>query len=152
MCKCTPAIRTPFCGRGPCVDPRRHQIIVDQLVEMAKDLLMIDTPALLELLDQAKATGAPFPVMFATEAKEDAFYRMLVALHAARGAADDYRKAHVAELDQERAGWKAVARGVDVTKPDTIRSTMDAMNQTFREELERVDGLERGDIESRRAS
>lgn len=79
----------------------RTQVTVDQLIEMAKDLLMIDTATLLEKFDAARNVGMQCPVLFGSDAKETAFYRMLVALHAARGAADEYRKAHVADMDRE---------------------------------------------------
>lgn len=98
------------------------QKVQDALVDMAKDLLMLDLVPLLEGLDAADKIGtATLPVRFASREKTEAFRRMVVAFHAARGASEDFRKAHVAELQRERAEWEPT-------------------------------GLSREDIESRRAS
>jgi hypothetical protein len=59
----------------------------DAAIEMAKDLVMYNFSPLLESLQDRRHE---------TE-KRGAFYRFIVALHAARGEAEEFRKAHIAE-------------------------------------------------------
>lgn len=114
----------------------------DALVEMAKDLSMLDLGPLLEELDAVEQIGtAAAPVRFKSRAKQEAFYKMVVAFHAARGAVEIFRKAHLAEIEKERQGWH-----------NTGDVPISAMESVFQSELARVDGLESHDIEARRAS
>lgn len=59
----------------------------DSIVEMAKDLLMLDTGALLAY-EETRSHGTP---------KEQAFHNMVVAFDAAKQCAEDFRRAHVDE-------------------------------------------------------
>lgn len=105
----------------------------DAIIEIAKDLLMIQgIVLLLEGLDAAERgeLGAGVvPVRFASQTKTDAFHRLVVAVHAARAAAEEFRISHVQE---ER---------------DSIRATME---RQFRDELRRID--DDGDVERKRSS
>lgn len=80
----------------------------DAAVDFAKDLLMHDFAPLMDDLTERRHE---------TE-KRAAFYRFVVALHAARGLAEEFRKAHVAEKRQD------------------LRSEMDAQFQTRLREIE----------------
>lgn len=106
----------------------------DRIVELAKDLLMLEgLPALLECLDTTGELPTAIPVRFASKDKTAAFHRLVVSLHAARSAAEDFRKAHVEAEGQ------------------SLRATMD---RQFQERLAQIEGggLAPEDIESRRAS
>lgn len=38
MCKCTPNIRTPFCGKGDCVWPHeKKEVVIDGIVYVPKN-------------------------------------------------------------------------------------------------------------------
>jgi hypothetical protein len=110
----------------------------DIVTEFAKDLIWADFAPLLAMLDIIKK-GAPVPALpgplffVATweAGKLDAFHRLVVALHAASAAAEDFRVAH---LDEERK---------------RVRSTME---RQFAEELARVDSLLPEEIAARKAS
>lgn len=95
--------------------------IRDAVIEMAKDLLMIDTAALLA----SEENG------FHWTEKEMAAWAMFVAFHAARGCAEQFRLAHLAE------------------QKDSLRAVME---RQLAEELARVDGLSPEEVSARRAS
>lgn len=107
----------------------------DALIEMAKDLLVLDTIPLLEGLGAAlEARPTPTPIRFASREKTVAFHNLVVAFHAARAAAEDFRKAHVEEEGK------------------ILRANMENQFQERLREIESGEGLSREDIESRRAS
>lgn len=82
-----------------------HQKTQDAVIEMAKDLLMLDFVPMLDGLDAAETgKSAAMPVRFASRGKTQAFRRLVVALHGARSAAEDFRQAH---LDEEKASLRA---------------------------------------------
>lgn len=83
----------------------------DAAVDFAKDLLMHDFSTLIEDLFEKLHTG-----------KQQAFYRFVVALHAARGEAEEFRKAHVSEKHQDLrsemdAQFQARLREIDAMTP-----------------------------------
>ncbi len=77
----------------------------DAIIEIAKDLLMLDLEPLLAGL---AAAGKPdksdvLPVRFASQDKTEAFHQMVEAFAAAQAGAEEFRKAHVADRAVERA-------------------------------------------------
>lgn len=97
-------------------------VLQDNVVEMAKDLLMLDTGALLAY-EETRSHWTP---------KEQAFQNMIVAFHACRGYAEEFRRAHVEE------------RKVDVRS---------AMEMQLAERMAEIDAAERqADIAAKRAS
>ncbi len=97
----------------------------DRVVELAKDLLMLDTGALAQDLCNRLNGGASF--------KDHRLYAMVVAFHGARGMAEEFRAAHVAEQKKD------------------LRSAMENQFHDRLREIERGE-LSPEDIESRRAS
>ena len=115
----------------------------DALVEMAKDLSMLDVAGLVQELDAedvARSAGVPSVRPWSRE-KREAFHKMAIAFLGARGAVEVFRKAHLAEIQEERKSW--------TPEPSSVERVM---GEQFQQELHRVDGLEREDIASRRAS
>lgn len=103
----------------------------DSIMELAKDLLMLDgLPELLSGLsaglDGTKSMDpeAVPPIRFPSRAKTEAFLHLAVAVKAAKAAAEDFRRAH---LDEEKDGLRKAMEG----------QFADRMAELDREEMER---------------
>lgn len=107
----------------------------DALVEMAKDLLMLDIQPLLDGLDaDRKGMDGVVPVRFASHEKTEAFRALVAAFKATQWAAEGFRKAHVEEEGK------------------ILRANMESQFQDRLREIESGEGLSHEDIERRRAS
>lgn len=72
-----------------------YLVAQDRVIELCKDLLMIDVVGVLEILDSGRLLPMGGLML---GPKRDAFHRVAVSLRAAHDAAEEFRKVHVAQV------------------------------------------------------
>lgn len=89
------------------IDAEKYQALQVQLLELCKDVLMVDLAALVQKMDAEEVEGPRRdPAGWARErARFEALKKTAIAFLAAKGMADAYREVYLENLRKQREGW-----------------------------------------------